>query len=105
VSRPGVPLRLGAFDQEKFEFGRCPKDQRNGCLRVTVTCFGLLPVLGTAGEAVHEFTQPSVWNFHSNAPGVRLPDMFVKLRLDSDGKPVFEDPVGQIKEIACVPDR
>ena len=37
VSGPGIPLRLGALDQKNFELGRCPQDQRNGCLRVTVT--------------------------------------------------------------------
>ena len=104
MPRPWIPLRLGTLDQENLEFSGCPEDQRNGRLRVTVTGLGLALVLRLAGETVHESTQPSVWNFHSNAPGVRLPNMFVKLRLKSDRESVLENPVGQIEEIAGVPD-
>ena len=103
MPRPRVPLGLGARDQENLEFGGCPEDQRDGCLRVTVARLGLTPVPWLAGETVSEFTQPSVWDFHSNAPGVRLPNMFVKLRLESDRESVLENPAGQIEEIAGVP--
>ncbi len=103
MPRPGVPLGLGALDQENLEFSGCPEDQCNGCLRVTVTRLGLAPVLWLAGETVSESTQPSVWDFHSNAPGVRLPNMFVKLRLESDRESILENPAGQIEEIAGVP--
>ena len=103
MSRPRVPLRLGPLDEENLEFSRCPEDQRDGCLGVTVTRFGLAPVLKLAGETVSESTQPSVWDFHSNAPGVRPPNMFVKLRLESDRESVLENPAGQMVEIAGVP--
>ena len=103
MPRPRVPLGLGALDQENLEFGGCPEDQRDGCFRVTVTRLGLTPVLWLAGETVSESTQPSVWDFHSNAPGVGLPNMFVKLRLESDRESVLENPAGQIEEITGVP--
>ena len=97
MPRPRIPLRLGALDQEYFELSRGPEDQRHGCFRVTLTWFGLPPVLRTAGEEIFEFTQPSVRDFHSNAPGVGLPNMLVELRLESDRKSVLENPVGQIE--------
>ena len=103
MPRPRVPLRLGTLDEENFEFGGCPEDQRNSGLRVPVTGLGLAPVLRLTGETVRESTQPRVWDFHSNAPGVRLPNVFVKLRLEAHGESVFENPVGQIGEIAGVP--
>ena len=100
---PRVPLRLGALDEENLEFGGCPEDQRNGCLRVTVKWLGLAPMLWLAGETFNESTQPSIWDFHSNAPGVRLPNMFVKLRLESDWEAGLQNPFGKIEEIAGVP--
>ena len=105
MPRPRVPLGLGALDHENLEFSGCPEDQRNGCLRVTVKWLGLAPMLWLAGETFNESTQPSIWDFHSNAPGVRIPYMFVKLCLESDGESVLEDPVGQIEEIADAPNR
>ncbi len=103
MPRPRVPFRLGTLDEEKFEFGGCPEDQRNSGLRVPVTGLGLGPVLRLAGETVHEATQPSVWDFHSNASGVRLPNMFVELRLESHRKPILENPVGQFEQSAGIP--
>ncbi len=103
MPRPGVPLGLGALDQENLEFRRRPEDYRYSGLRVSLTWLGLAPELGLAGETVNEFTQASVRNFHSNAPGVRFPNVFVKLRLKSDRKPVFQNPAGKIAEIAGVP--
>ncbi len=105
MPRPWVPLGLGALDQENLEFSGCPEDQRDGCRRVTVTWLGFAPVLRLAGETFNESTQPSIWDFHSNAPGVRIPYMFVKLCLESDGESVLQDPVGQIQEIADAPNR
>ena len=81
----------------------CPEDQGNGRLRVTVQRLGLAPLLWLAGETVNKSTKPSVWDLHSNALGVRVPDMFVKLRLESDRETVLENPVGQIEEVAGVP--
>jgi len=104
VPRPWIPLRLGAFDQENLEFSGGPEDQCDGGLRATVKGLELASVLRLGGETVHESTQPSVWDLHSNAPGVRLPDMFVKLRLESNREAVLENPDGQIEEIAGVPD-
>ena len=103
MPRPRVPFRLGTLDKENFEFGGCPEDQRNSGLRVPVPGLGLAPVLRLAGETVHESTQASVWDFHSNAPGVRPPNMFVELRLETHGESVLENPIGQIEEIAGVP--
>ena len=103
MPRPRVPLRLGALDQQDLELSGGPEDQCHGGLRVTVTRFGTAPVLRLTGEPALEATQANVWNFHSDAPGVRLPNMFVKLCLKSDRKPVFENPAGQIEEIAGVP--
>ena len=60
-------------------------------------------LLWLAGETVNKSTKPSVWDLHSNALGVRVPDVFVKLRLESDRQAVLENPVGQIEEIAGVP--
>ncbi len=101
MPRPWVPLRLGALDQENLKISGCPEDQRNGCLRVPVK--GLAPMLRLAGKTVHESTEPGVWDFHSNTPGVRFPNMFVKLRLESDRKAIFENPAGQLEKITGVP--
>ena len=103
MSGPGVPLGLGALDEENLEFCGCPEDYGYSGLGVSLTWLGLAPELGLVGEPVNESTQASVWNFHSNAPSVRFPNMFLKLRLKSDRKPVFENPAGQIEEIAGVP--
>ena len=103
MPRPRVPLGLGALDHENLEFSGCPEDHSDGCFRMTVTRLGLALVLWLAGETVSESTQPSVWNFHSNAPGVRPPNVFVELRLESDRESVLENPAGQIEEIAGVP--
>ncbi len=61
MPRPGVPLRLGALDQENLEFCGCPEDYRYSGLGVSLTWLGLTPELGLAGETVNEFTQTSVW--------------------------------------------
>ena len=81
----------------------CPEDQRNGRLRVTVQRLGLALLLWLAGETINKSTKPRVRDLHSNAPGVRVPDVFVKLRLESDREAVLENPVGQIEKIAGVP--
>jgi hypothetical protein len=56
MPRPGVPLELGALDQENLEFRRRPEDYRNSGLRVSLTWLGLAPELGLAGETVNQFT-------------------------------------------------
>ncbi len=103
VPRPWIPLRLGPFDQENLEFSGCPENQPNSRLRVTVQRLGLALLLRLARETVNESTKPNVWDFHSNAPGVRLPNVFVELRLEAHGESVLENPVGQIDEITGVP--
>ena len=103
MPRPWVALRLGTLDQKNLKFSRCTKDQCNSRLRMTGPRLGLLPVLWVAREPINEFAQPSVWDFHSNAPGVRPPNVFVELRLESDRESVLENPAGQIEEIAGVP--
>ena len=104
MSGPGVPLGLRALDEENLEFCGRPEDYRYSGLGVSLTWLGLAPELGLVGEPVNESTQANVWNLHLDAPGVRLPDMFVKLRLKSDRKPIFQNPAGKIDEIARVPD-
>ena len=103
MPRPRIPLRLGPFDQENLEFSGCPENQPNGRLRVAVQRLELALLLRLARETVNKSTKPSVWDFHSNAPGIRLPNMFVELCLESDRESVLENPVGQIEEIAGVP--
>ena len=103
MPRPGIPLRLGPFDQENLEFSRCPENHPNGRLRVTVRRLRFALLLRLARETVNESTKPNVWDFHSNAPGVRLPNMFVELRLETHGESVLQNPVGQIEEIAGAP--
>ena len=108
MPRPRIPLGFGPFDQQDLEVGGGPKDECDGGFRVTVNRLGVTPVLRPAGEPVLDSTQTSVWrasvwDLHSDTPGVGLPDMFVKLGLKSDRKTVFENPAGQIEEIAGVP--
>ena len=103
MPRPRVPLRLGALDEENFELVGCPKDQGNSRFSVPLKGLGFPPVFLLAGETVNEATEPSVWDFHSNASGVRLPNMFVKLCLESNRKSVLENPAGEVEEIARIP--
>ena len=77
MARPRIPLRLGALDEEDVELGGSPKDEGDSRLGVSRRGLGLVSVLSLAGETVNESTQPSVRDFHSNAPGVRLPNVFV----------------------------
>ncbi len=77
MPRPRIPLRLGTLDEEDVERGGSPKDECDSRLGVSGEGLWLMRVPLLAGEAVNESTQPSVWDFHSNAPGVRLPNMLV----------------------------